>query len=43
MPCQPRILLDMDVRESEIVIPWWALVLALLVVGLSGVWIGLRA
>jgi hypothetical protein len=33
----------MDVRKSEIVIPWWALALALLVVGLSGVWIGLRA
>ena len=33
----------MDVRKSEIVIPWWALTLALLVIGLSGLWVGLRA
>jgi hypothetical protein len=37
------ILLGVDVRKSEIVIPWWALVLALLVVGSTGLWIGLRA
>jgi hypothetical protein len=30
----------MDVRTSEIVIPWWALTLALLVVGFAGLAIG---
>ena len=30
----------MDVRPSEIVIPWWALTLALLVVGFIGLAIG---
>jgi hypothetical protein len=33
----------MNVRKSELVIPWWALTLALLLVGLSGLVIGLRA
>jgi hypothetical protein len=32
-----------DVKPSELVIPWWALVLALLVVGFTGLAIGLRA
>jgi len=32
---------QMDVRSSEIVIPWWALLLALLFVGLSGLALGL--
>jgi hypothetical protein len=32
---------QIDVRNSEIVIPWWALSLALLVVGLTGLALGL--
>jgi len=32
---------QMDVRPSEIMIPWWALALALLVVGLTGLALGL--
>jgi len=32
---------QMDVRSSEIVIPWWALLLALLFMGLLGLALGL--
>ena len=32
---------QMDVKPSEIVIPWWALLLALMFVGLSGLAYGL--
>ena len=34
---------QMDIRDSELVIPWWALALALLVVGFAGLAIGLMS